>query len=404
MSRKAPCPTPVPLPSIAAPTVATGPTTASGAPPPRASRRRSTRWRLLGGLGALVVVGAIAFGLWWLLISSRYVSTDNAYVGADTALVTPLISGQVAQVLVVETQNVKAGQPVIILDDADERIAVAQAKAALGQAERQVAGYFANDSALAGQVSARAADTARADAQIASAQADLARARTDLTRRQALATSGAVSGDELTNAQNRFAGAQAALAVARAQKAEAVASQGTASGNRKVNQALIAGSSPGDNPDVLAARAKLDAAELALSRTRIAAPLSGVVTKKAVEVGQQVQVGASMMSIVPTNSAYVDANFKEVQLARVRIGQPVDLTSDEYGGGVKFHGRVRGLSGGTGSAFSLIPAQNASGNWIKIVQRLPVRIDLDPADLARHPLRVGLSMKVRIDVSGASDR
>ncbi len=155
------------------------------------------------------------------------------------------------------------------------------------------------------------------------------------------------------------------------------------------------------NPDVLAAQARVDAAQLALSRTVIRAPIAGVVAKKAVELGQQVPVGAPLMAIVPTASAYVDANFKEVQLARVRVGQPVMLTTDLYGGGVKFHGRVKGLSGGTGSAFSLIPAQNASGNWIKIVQRLPVRIDLDPAELARHPLRVGLSMKATIDVSGA---
>jgi membrane fusion protein (multidrug efflux system) len=316
--------------------------------------------------------------------------------------VTPLIAGQVAQVLVGETQVVKTGQPVVILDDADARIGVAQAKAALGQAERQVRGYFANDTALAGQVAAKQADVARADAQIASAQADLARTRTDLSRRQALAASGAVSGDELTNAQDRFSTAQAALVSARAQRAEALASQGAAAGSRQVNTALISGASAEENPDVLAARAKLDAAELTLARTRIAAPIDGVIAKKAVEVGQQVQIGAPMMSIVPTRQAYVDANFKEVQLARVRIGQPVELTSDEYGGGVKFHGWVRGLSGGTGSAFSLIPAQNASGNWIKIVQRLPVRIALDPAELARHPLRVGLSMKARIDVASAA--
>ncbi|MGI9169231.1 MAG: HlyD family secretion protein, partial [Caulobacteraceae bacterium] len=200
--------------------------------------------------------------------------------------------------------------------------------------------------------------------------------------------------------QNRLSTTRSALVAAHAQRAEALASAGAAAGSRQVNGALIAGAPAGQNPDVLAARAKLDAARLALSRTAIAAPIDGVIAKKAVEIGQQVQVGAVMMSIVPTGRAFVDANFKEVQLARVRIGQPVTLTSDEYGGKVKFRGWVKGLSGGTGAAFSLIPAQNASGNWIKIVQRLPVRIALDPGDLARHPLRVGLSMKVRIDVSG----
>jgi len=356
---------------------------------------------LLSLLAGAVVVGAAGYGLYWLLVASHYVSTDNAYVGADTAQVTPLVSGQVVRILANETQVVKAGQPVVILDDADARIAVAAAKAALDQAQRQVKGYFANDAALAGQVSARDADIAQASAQVANAQADLTRTRIDLTRRQALVASGAVSGDELTNAQNRYASAVAALAAAKAARTAALASRGTALGSREVNTARIAGVPVGENPDVLAAQAKLDAAELALSRTVIPAPVSGVVTKKAIEIGQQVQIGQQMMVVVPTTQAYVDANFKEVQLEKVAIGQKVTLTSDLYGGGVKFHGRVRGLSGGTGSAFSLIPAQNASGNWIKIVQRLPVRIDLDPEDLTQHPLRVGLSMKASIDVSQA---
>jgi membrane fusion protein (multidrug efflux system) len=373
---------------------------ASAAPvKPKANGQRR---RLLGLLGLAVVVGAVGYGLYWLLVASHYVSTDNAYVGADTAQVTPLVSGQVVKILVNETQEVKAGQPLVVLDDADARIAVASAKAALDEAQRQVKGYFANDAALSGQVAGKDADIAQANAQVAGAEADLSRAQTDLARRQALATSGAVSGDELTNAQNRFASAQAALAAARAMRTAAVAARGTAQGTRGVNSARIAGVPLSENPDVLAARARLDAAELALARTVISAPVDGVVTKKAVEVGQQVQVGQQMMVIVPTAQAYVDANFKEVQLEKVVIGQPVTLTSDYYGGGIKFHGRVKGLSGGTGSAFSLIPAQNASGNWIKIVQRLPVRITLDPSDLRAHPLRVGLSMKAVIDVSGSS--
>lgn len=364
---------------------------------PRASSRRRL---LLTLLGVAVLVGAIAWSLYYVLIASRYVSTDNAYVGADVAEVTPLVSGQVMAVPVAETQTVRTGQPLVILDPADARIAAAQASAALAQAERQVQGYFANDAALEAQVSARQAAIAQADAQIASARSDLARARTDLARRQALAASGAVSGDELTNAQNRFTEAQAALAAAQAQRQSATAGAAQATGSRKVNEALISGTSVADNPDVLAAKARLAAAQLALSRTVITAPLAGVVTKKAVEVGQQVQPGTVTMQIVPTRSMYVDANFKEVQLAKVRPGQPVTLTSDLYGSDVKFHGRVKGLSGGTGAAFSLIPAQNASGNWIKIVQRLPVRITLDPDELARHPLRVGLSMKASIDVAG----
>jgi membrane fusion protein (multidrug efflux system) len=359
----------------------------------------SRRLRLLALLGAVVVAGLAAYGAWWVLVASHKVSTDDAYVGADTAEVTPLVSGSVLKVLVGETDVVKAGQPLVMLDPTDAQIAVAQATAALGQAERQVRGYYANDAALAAQVGAREAAIAQADAQVASAQSDLDRARIDLDRRKALSASGAVSGDELTSAQNRFSTATAALAAARAARLAALANQGSARGARAVNAALIAGVSPDQNPDVLAAQARLDAARLALSRTVIPSPMDGVVAKRALEVGQQVQPGTVAMQIVPTHAAYVDANFKEVDLARVRIGQPVILTSDLYGDGVKFHGRVKGLSGGTGSAFSLIPAQNASGNWIKIVQRLPVRVTIDPRDLAEHPLRVGLSMKATIDVA-----
>jgi membrane fusion protein (multidrug efflux system) len=349
---------------------------------------KGRRRRLLIWLAVVVIVGVGLYGLYALIFSGKTVGTDNAYVGADVAQVTPLIAGPVAKVLVRETDQVKAGQPLIVLDDADAKIAVAQAQAALGQAERKVQGYDANDTALAGQLSARDADIARA-------RSDLDRAKTDLDRRQALSASGAVSGDELTNAKNKYAEAQAALS-------QAQASRAAAAGNREANRVLIAGVSLQQNPEVAAARARLDAAQLMLDRTVLKAPIGGIVSKKQVEVGQQVAIGAPLMAVVPASEAYVDANFKEVQLKKVRPGQPVTLTSDLYGPGVKFHGRVRGLSGGTGSAFSLIPAQNASGNWIKVVQRLPVRIDLDPKELAQHPLRVGLSMKAAVDISGAN--
>jgi membrane fusion protein (multidrug efflux system) len=348
---------------------------------PRARRRR-----LLQMLAAVVAVAAVLYGAWELLFAGSTVSTDNAYVGADSAQVTPLVAGPVAKVLVAETQVVAAGDPLVILDDSDARIAVAQAEAQLGQAERKVRGYAANDDAYVAQAAARQADIARA-------RGDLERARTDLKRREALAASGAVSGDELTAARNAFATAQAALnqALANAQATE---------GAREANRVLIEGTPLEQNPEVAAARARLDAARLALSRTVLRAPIAGVIAKKAVQVGQQVQVGQPLMAVVPIADAYVDANFKEGQLRRVRVGQPALLTADLYGGKVTYHGRVAGLSGGTGSAFSLIPAQNASGNWIKVVQRLPVRIRLDPKELAQHPLRVGLSMNAEIDVSG----
>jgi membrane fusion protein (multidrug efflux system) len=351
-----------------------------------AATARARRGRLITWLAIAVFAGAAAYGVWWLLTSGKTVKTDNAYVGADVAQVTPLVAGPVAQVLVKETQSVKAGTPLVVLDNADTRILVEQARAALGQAERKVRGYAANDTAFAGQLRARDADIARA-------RSDLERAKTDLTRREALSSSGAVSGDELTNAKNRFAEAQAALA-------QAQASREAAAGSREANRVLISGVSIEQNPEVAAAKARLDAAQLALDRTVIKAPIDGIVSKRQVEVGQQAAVGVPLMAIVPEGEAYVDANFKEVQLKKVRPGQPVTLTSDLYGSSVRFHGRVRGLSGGTGAAFSLIPAQNASGNWIKVTQRLPVRIDLDPKELADHPLRVGLSMKAAVDVSG----
>ena len=361
-----------------------------------ANNKRRRQLTLLGGA---VAIGVVGYGAYWLAFESHYVETDDAYVGAETAQVTALSPGPVAKIFVVETQAVKTGDPLVVIDDADARIAVAQAEAALGQAERKVKGYFASDTALAGQFEARQADVARADAQITAAKSDVERARVDLSRRQALVGEGAVSGDELTTAQNRLANANAALNAAQAGRAQALASRDAAIGTREVNTVLISGASVTENPEVKAAQARLDAARLTLARTVVRAPTDGIVARKSVQVGQQVAVGSPMMAVVPTTQAYVDANFKEVQLDKVVPGQPVILTSDLYGGGVKFHGKVRGLAGGTGSAFSLIPAQNASGNWIKVVQRVPVRIILDPADLAKHPLRVGLSMKAKIDVA-----
>ncbi|KQV58566.1 MULTISPECIES: HlyD family efflux transporter periplasmic adaptor subunit [unclassified Caulobacter] len=357
------------------------------------------RRRQLTLLGGAVAIGLVGYGAWWLAFDSHFVETDDAYVGAETAQVTALSPGPVAKIFVSETQSVKAGDPLIVIDDADARIAVAQAEAALGQAERKVKTYFASDTALLGQFDARQADVQRADAQILAAKADVERARIDLSRRQALVGEGAVSGDELTTAQNRLANAQAALTVAQAVRAQALASREAAVGTREANTVLISGASVTENPEVKAAQARLDAARLSLARTVVRAPTDGVVARKSVQVGQQVAVGAPLMSVVPTTQAYVDANFKEVQLDKVVPGQPVILVSDLYGGRVKFHGKVKGLAGGTGSAFSLIPAQNASGNWIKVVQRVPVRITLDPAELAKHPLRVGLSMKAKIDVA-----
>ena len=378
----------------------TAPAQAVGqAPPPSPTAANARRSRLFLILGAAVLIAAVVFGLYWLLVSSKHETTDNAYVGADSATLTPLVSGQVSKVNVIDTQEVKQGQVLVQIDDTDARIALAQAQAQLGQAERKVQGYFANEQALQGQIASREADVTRADAQIASANSDLDRASTELQRREKLSASGAVSGDELTQAQNNFHTAKAALDQAKAARVQALANRIVANGSRDINSALISGVSLDQNPEVAAARAHRDAAQLDLDRTTIRAPIDGVVAKKQVEIGQRVQVGADLLTIVPVAQSYVDANFKEVQLRKMHVGQPVVLTSDYYGGGVKFHGKIIGLGGGTGAAFSLIPAQNATGNWIKVVQRLPVRIALDPQDMKDHPLRVGLSMNANVDVS-----
>jgi len=345
---------------------------------------------------AAVLAAAIAWFAygWWT--GGDVIETDNAYVGAETAQITPLVSGQVAQVLASDAQEVRAGQPLVILDQTDARIAVAEAEAALNQARRRVTGMIATDRQLAAQISGRDAEARAASARIAAAQSELQRTSLEYNRRAALSESGAVSGEELTTSRAQMEQARAALEAARATQAQASAARTAASGQRESNQAMIRGASVNDNPEVLAAQAKLDRARLELERTVIRAPVDGVVARRQVQVGQRVQPGAPLMSVVPIQQAFVDANFKEGELAEVRPGQPVELHADLYGEDVVFHGTVQGLAGGTGSAFALIPAQNATGNWIKVVQRVPVRIRLDPAELREHPLRVGLSMTARI--------
>ncbi|MET3525640.1 HlyD family efflux transporter periplasmic adaptor subunit [Phenylobacterium koreense] len=366
---------------------------------PAVSNNGARRKRMLKILAAVVVGVALLWGVYWLLIGSRHVSTDNAYVNADTAQVTALVAGQIVEAPVSETQMVKKGQVLAVIDPADYRLAVDTARAQLGQAERRVGQYYANDEALTAQTAARKADIARAEAQLASAQSDYSRAQVEYGRRRNLSESGAVSGDELTQAENRFQAAKAALAAAQAGLAQARATAAQSAGQQKAANALVAGVDANANPEVAAARARLAQAELDLSRTTIRSPVDGVVARKQAVVGQKIANGAPVMSVVPIQAAYVDANFKEVQLRKVRAGQSVELTSDLYGKGVKFHGKVAGMAGGTGSAFALIPAQNATGNWIKVVQRVPVRIILDPRELAEHPLRVGLSMDAVIDVA-----
>jgi membrane fusion protein (multidrug efflux system) len=239
-------------------------------------------------------------------------------------------------------------------------------------------------------------------AQIQSAKADYDRAVLDLGRRVALARSGSVSGEELSNARTTLATAKASLEAAHASGLQAQASRLAAVGSLDANKVLIVDTTVQTNPEVLQAKAKLDQAIVDLARTRVRAPVDGVVANRQVQVGQRVQPGATLLTVVPVDSMHVDANFKEVQLSNVRVGQAVTLTADLYGDDVVYHGTVAGFSGGSGSSFALIPAQNATGNWIKVVQRLPVRVTLDPHELNEHPLSVGLSMNASIDTQGVA--
>ena len=347
----------------------------------------------------LAVIGA-AWIAWYLLFGRNHVSTDNAYVNAEMAQVTPLISGQAIEVRVKDTQTVKRGDILVRLDPTNGRIAVAQAEADLAEARRRFRQTVANSSALSARVAAGGADITRARAALADAQAGYERARIDLQRRQALAASGGVSGEELTSARQALASAQAALATARAGIAQAQASRQSAAGELQANDALVRGSTEETDPAVLAAKAKLRAAQLDLERTTIRAPIDGVVTKRQVQLGQRVAQGSPIMTIVPVAQVFVEANFKEQQLRRVRVGMPAEVVADIYGGDVVYRGRVVGIGAGTGASMALIPAQNATGNWIKVVQRLPVRIELDPRDLRAHPLRVGLSTEATINLAG----
>ena len=359
---------------------------------------KSKRKKLLGYFALIVIIAAILYAI-WAVFFNHSISTDNAYVGAENAQITSMVSGQVAKVLVTDTAQVKQGNILVEIDNRDATIALAQAKAELAKAKRQYQQSSANSSSLSSQVIVRDDEINSAKAQVAKAQADVDKAKQDYDRRASLAATGAISKEELTSAQSALHTAQANLNVAQAGLSQAESNRKAAMSNLAANDALIKGTDEDTLPDVLVAQAKVEQAQLDLDRTVIRAPVDGVVARRNIQVGQRVAPGTVMMSVVPISQLYVDANFKESQLAKVRVGQTATLTSDLYGDDVEYHGKVIGFSGGTGAAFALIPAQNATGNWIKVVQRLPVRIALDPKELADHPLRVGLSMEAKVDLS-----
>lgn len=356
------------------------------------------RKKYLSMVALIILIGAAIY-LIWRFAFAQSVNTDNAYVGAETAQISSMVTGQVAAVKVSDTQQVKKGDVLVLIDQDDARIALAQAEAELAKAKRQYSQSFANSDALSSQVLASEDDIQSAKAQVAQAQVNVERMQDELKRRIQLDRSGAISKEELATAKSALNTAKANLDVAKAGLTQAQSKRQAAQSNLEANQALIKGADQSTAPDVLVAQAKVDQAKLELQRTEIRAPFDGVVTNRNIQIGQRVAPGAAMMLIVPITDMYVDANFKESQLEKVRVGQSATLTSDLYGKSVEYHGTVVGFSGGTGAAFALIPAQNATGNWIKVVQRLPVRIQLDPKQLQQHPLRVGLSMDATIDLS-----
>jgi membrane fusion protein, multidrug efflux system len=349
-------------------------TSVQNAPSPAAQlmrQRRRTWFMILGGALAIL---AIAVALWWWLYASRYQSTDDAYVAGDLVGVMSQVSGTVIAIGADETDRVQAGEVLVRLDPTDTRIALQAAEQQLARTVRQVHTVFAN--------------RAQGTALVAERRADLDRALADFDRRKNLTATGAVSTEELGHARDSVNAARDALSAAEK--------------NLAASAALVGRTGVADNPDVQAAATTVENAWLNLQRTSVRAPVSGYVARRAVQLGERISPGTALLAIVPLERVWIEANFKEVQLNNMRIGQPVRVVSDLYGRNVPFQGRVAGLGMGTGSAFALLPAQNATGNWIKVVQRVPVRITLDPEELRQHPLRIGLSTTVTVDVRDTS--
>ncbi|HTL91989.1 MAG TPA: HlyD family efflux transporter periplasmic adaptor subunit [Steroidobacteraceae bacterium] len=334
------------------------------------ARRR--RWLL--ALSAAVVVIALLWLAWWLLYGRFYESTDDAYVAGDMVNVMSQVSGTVVSIGADETDRIEAGQQLVRLDATDAYIALQDAEQQLARTVRQTHTVFATRDQLRAVVDQR--------------RADLARAQSDFDRRRNLAATGAVSGEELGHAQDSLKAARDAMVAAEK--------------NLAASSALVGRTGVADNPDVRAAATQVERAWLALVRTSVRAPVTGYVARRTVQLGERIAPGAPLMAIVPLGRLWLEANFREVQLRRMRIGQAATVVADLYGGHVTYHARVAGLGMGTGAAFALLPAQNATGNWIKVVQRVPVRITLDADELAAHPLRIGLSTVVTVDMRDTS--
>ncbi len=336
-----------------------------------AAKDPAKRRRALAIVAGVFVLVALGWFLLWLLVLSKREKTDNAYVGGNQVAISAQVPGTVVAIMADDTQKVDAGQVLVKLDSTDADLRLQQARAALAQAVRGVRQQTESVSS--------------ADAQVAVRRLELEKARADLRRRLPLVAAKAESPEIIQHLRDGVAQAQAALDAAKAQAAAA--------------SAAVEGTDVAHNPAVLQARANFRAAWVARQRNAIYAPVSGYVAQRSVQLGNSVQPGQQLMTVVPLHDLWIDANFKEGQLRHIRLGQPVKVEADIYGGGVDYHGRVEGIGAGTGSVFSLLPAQNATGNWIKVVQRVPVRISLDNKELDEHPLRIGLSTDVTVDIS-----
>lgn len=344
---------------------------ATQAVPGSAARRR----RALLIVIFLILLASLGVAAWWWAVARYRETTNDAYVVGNVIPLTAQTSGTVVAVAADDTDRIEAGQVLVTLDAADAQVAVQLAEANLGIAVRQVNELFA--------------EVARQEAQVVVRRTDLARAEADLARREGLPADGSiVSVEEVQHARDAVAASRAALKLAETSLAAA---------RVPVDKTTVA-----SHPQVLAAAARLRQVLLEESRMRVRSPSGGWVAKRTVQLGQRIQPGMPLLAVIPLDEVWVEANFRENQLDRLRIGQKVSLWSDQYGSGVKYHGTVAGIGAGTGAAFALIPSQNASGNWIKIIQRLPVRITLIPAELQAHPLRVGLSMSVNVAIDDQS--
>ena len=355
-----------------------------------ATQRNPARKKALGAVAATVAVAGMAYGAYWALVLNHFESTDNAYVQGNVVQITAQVGGTVVAINADDTDHVKAGQLLVKLDPADAQIALDQVEAQLAQTVREVRTLYANNGTLKAQIALREADLARA-------QSDVLRAQDDVARRSPLVATGAVGKEEFNHVSSALAASKSVVAAA--QSAVIAAREQLSS-----NQTLTDGIKVDQHPNVLRAAARVREAYLAMKRADLLAPVDGYVAKRSVQLGQRVQAGAPLMSVIALEHVWVEANFKESQLKNLRLGQPVTLEADVYGRHVDYHGVIDGLGAGTGAAFALLPAQNATGNWIKVVQRVPVRISLDPKELVDHPLRVGLSMEAKVDVSKTDGR